>query len=79
MKRNTQKNINYHNKESIKNRIGDAFSLVLGLFCKNDTVSGIMGNTQGVKRANIPPAKPRKNMPTSLHDLLHDLKTLSIF
>ena len=54
-------------------------ALFLDCFVKNDTVSGIMGNTQGVKRANNPPAKPRKNMATSLHDLLHDLQDAQYF
>ena len=31
------------------------------LFVKNETVSGIIGKTQGVSRANKPPKNPRIN------------------
>ena len=36
--------------------------LFLALFVKNETVKGIIGNTQGVNRAISPPIKPKKNM-----------------
>ncbi len=40
--------------------------LVPDLFVKNETVSGISGNTQGVIRAINPPKNPRKNIAARL-------------
>ena len=37
--------------------------LVLDLLVKNETVTGIIGNTHGVTSAINPPKNPRKNTP----------------
>src|SRR5690625_6902442 len=38
------------------------FLLLSALLVKKDTVSGIIGNTQGVSKAMNPPINPKKNM-----------------
>src|SRR5690625_3121496 len=38
------------------------FLLLSALLVKKETVSGIIGNTQGVSKAMNPPIKPKKNM-----------------
>ena len=42
--------------------------LFFALFVKNETVKGIIGNTQGVKSAISPPIKPKKKIGKKLFD-----------
>jgi len=43
-----------------------AFALLPERFVKNETVTGIIGNTQGVSNAMKPPRNPKRNTDNKL-------------
>ena len=48
------------------------FFLSCDCLVKKETVKGIIGNTQGVKRASKPPTKPKIKMPNNPVDFSED-------
>ena len=46
--------------------------LLVAFFVKNETVRGIIGNTQGVSNATNPPRKPRKKRRNNPVDLVSE-------
>ena len=50
-------------KKPYKNALKAPFLILVACFRKKETVSGIIGNTQGVNRAIKPARKPSKNNP----------------
>ena len=53
------------------------FWVLVALFVKNDTVNGIIGNTQGVNKAINPPRNPNKKIVTLLFSLTSSFSYVS--